>query len=231
MDKGGSYECPMGRPPCPSYEGRSVSVKASLPGKHHVTGDQMTFHGDFIHSKKFSLKATLNIFSLRLKAWQMILSATALRVWLPGFCPMRAQGQCRLIEQEAHPMRELRHYPAAEESWCCRVWVKVQLMNSRSFYFRSDAQTQGGREVHGFISGEHPAHCGAAITQTVSPSNLWVISAPLSDSSESPLCIERWENEAHVIQNETHHSCSVSNTVFIFLLLEAKKLLAGISGS
>lgn len=141
-------------------------MKASMSGKHHVTGDQMTFHEDFIHSKKFSLKTTLNIFSLWLKAWQMILSATALYGWLSGFCPMWAQGQGWLIEQETHPMRELRHYLTEEESCCCCIGVNVQQMNSWSFYFRSDMQTQGETEVHGLFQAMIPLIVGQPLRST-----------------------------------------------------------------
>lgn len=68
-------------------------------------------------------------------------------------------------------------------------------------------------------------------SQSANPSNLWSILAALSDSSVSPLCTEGGENETQMTQNETHCSCVVSNTIFIFLILEANEVLQVLAGS
>lgn len=68
-------------------------------------------------------------------------------------------------------------------------------------------------------------------SQSANPSNLWSILAALCDSSVSPLCTEGGENETQMTQNETHCSCVVSNTIFIFLILEANEVLQVLAGS
>lgn len=151
----------MGKPPCPSHEVPqclSEGIDVWKPSRDGRSDDLSWWFHTF--QKVLSESNFEHPFTVVQSLTDDPLSHSA--PWVAaGFCPMRAQGQCWLNEQETHPMRELRHYPTAKESWRCCIWVNEFM----KLLFLLRHAGPGRERDSQLISGRDPAHCGAAITQ------------------------------------------------------------------